>query len=38
MVYDNEAVQVDAYCWKNPTFLPVFPAGNDGDKGKDSGE
>lgn len=30
--YDNEAAQVDTYCWENPTFLPVFPAGNDGDK------
>jgi hypothetical protein len=32
IMYDNEAAQVDAYCWKNPNFLPVFPAGNDGDK------
>ncbi|KAL4540584.1 hypothetical protein Ndes2526A_g03556 [Nannochloris sp. 'desiccata'] len=32
IMYDNEAAQVDSYCWKNPTFLPVFPAGNDGDK------
>ena len=32
VTYDNEASQVDEYCWKNPTFLPVFPAGNDGDK------
>lgn len=30
IVYDSEAVQVDAYCWENPNFLPVFPAGNDG--------
>ena len=32
VTYDNEAVQVDEYCWKNPNFLPVFPAGNDGAK------
>lgn len=32
VTYDQEAAQVDAYCWENPTFLPVFPAGNDGDK------
>lgn len=23
---------MDEYCWKHPTFLPVFPAGNDGAK------
>eukprot|EP00889_Picochlorum_renovo_P001863 jgi/Picre1/28893/NNA_004289.t1 len=30
--YDYEALQIDAFCWENPTFLPVFPAGNDGDR------
>jgi hypothetical protein len=35
--YDNEAAQVDSYCWENPTFLPVFPAGNDGDKSTQEG-
>lgn len=38
VVYDTEASQVDAYCWQNPYFLPVFPAGNDGDVGADGGE
>ena len=28
--YDYESYQIDQYCWDNPTFLPVFPAGNDG--------
>lgn len=28
--YDYESYQIDKYCWDNPTFLPVFPAGNDG--------
>lgn len=31
ILYDYEAVQIDSLCWNNPTFLPVFPAGNDGD-------
>ena len=26
------AIQVDEYAWRNPDFLPVFAAGNDGDK------
>lgn len=30
--YDYEALQIDTFCWENPTFLPVFPAGNDGDR------
>jgi subtilisin family serine protease len=30
ITYDSESVQVDGYVWENPTFLPVFPAGNDG--------
>jgi subtilisin family serine protease len=29
-VYDAEAAMIDAYCWAHPSFLPVFPAGNDG--------
>jgi Subtilase family/PA domain len=37
ITYDNEAAQVDSYCWKHPTFLPVFPAGNDGDKRSQAG-
>jgi hypothetical protein len=37
LTYDSEAAQVDAYCWENPSFLPVFPAGNDGDTGDNSG-
>lgn len=32
IVYDAEAYQIDQYCWNNPTFLPVFPAGNAGDR------
>jgi len=35
--YDYEALQIDAFCWENPTFLPVFPAGNDGDRVTASG-
>lgn len=31
--------QVDEFAWKNPDFLPVFAAGNDGDKmAKDSSQ
>jgi subtilisin family serine protease len=30
--YDYEARQIDEFCWENPTFLPVFPAGNDGSR------
>ncbi len=38
--YDYESYQIDMFCWENPTFLPVFPAGNDGNQitsGGDSG-
>lgn len=35
--YDYESYQIDRYCWENPTFLPVFPAGNDGDRLTSSG-
>ncbi len=38
--YDYESYQIDMFCWENPTFLPVFPAGNDGNlltTGGDSG-
>lgn len=30
--YDYESYQIDKFCWENPVFLPVFPAGNDGDR------
>lgn len=30
--YDYESYQIDKYCWENPVFLPVFAAGNDGDR------
>ena len=36
--YDYEAYQVDKFCWENPTFLPVFPAGNDGDRATRNGD
>ncbi len=32
IVYDYESYQIDKFCWENPVFLPVFPAGNDGDR------
>lgn len=27
--YDDESQDIDAYCWENPDFLPVFSAGNE---------
>lgn len=35
--YDYDSYQIDMYCWENPTFLPVFPAGNDGNRLTNSG-
>ena len=32
--YEERCNSIDAYVWKNPEFLPVYSAGNDGEYGE----